>query len=402
MSGLKSIAVIGGGILGTAIARELTIRRPDAKVTLLEKEAALAMHQTGHNSGVVHAGLYYEPGSLKAKLCRRGSEMIAAYALANEIPFEQCGKVVVALDDTELTRLDSIHQRAQANGVPGIELIGAEQLRELEPNAAGVAALHSPRTGIIDYPRVVECLSDDLRAAGGEILLGAEVTAVSQDERGVTLGTSSDTLRFDAVIAAGGLQSDRIARLADGPPDPAIIPFFGEYLLLEQRFSEVTNGLIYPVPDPRYPFLGVHLTKRVNGQMTIGPNAFLALDRERYRGHGIDPRDAWDVASSVGFWRFASRNTRAAAKELRGVLSRRYLVRSAAQYVPSVADAKVTVLPRGVRAQALSRRGQLVDDFVIDHLGALTLLRNAPSPGATASLAIAEHVVEQMLASLDR
>ena len=396
------VAVIGGGIIGAAVARELLSRLPGAEVILLEKEDSLAAHQTGHNSGVVHAGLYYEPGGLKARLCRRGSRLLTEYAIARGIPYERCGKVVVALDADEVPRLRAIHERATANGVPGVALIGPERLRELEPNAVGVEALHSPETGIIDYPSIVRSLGADITAAGGRVLLGSEVTRIAIEPRGVLLETGSTELRVDAAIACGGLQSDRLARLAGAAPSPTIVPFFGQYLLLlEERFRTATNGLVYPVPDPRYPFLGVHLTKRVDGEMTIGPNAMLALDRERYTGLGLNPRDVLDTVREPGFWRFALRNGGAAAHELRGVLSKRRLVRTAARYVPAVADAEVTALPRGVRAQAVSRSGSLIDDFVIDRLGPLTLLRNAPSPGATASFAIAEHVVAEMLARGD-
>ncbi|UOR01374.1 L-2-hydroxyglutarate oxidase [Leucobacter allii] len=390
-------AVVGGGIIGVATARELTRRFPGAEVTVFEKEPELARHQTGHNSGVVHAGLYYQPGSLKARLCRRGAALLAEFAAEHAVPFERCGKVVVALDPEELPRLRDIHARARANGVPGVSLVGPAGLGELEPQAVGLEALHSPATAIVDYPRLTERLAADLRGRGGAVRLGAEVVSIAQRAEGVRISTPTSSEVFDAAIVCAGLQSDRLGRLAGGARSPAIIPFFGQYLRLGDEFRTVTRGLVYPVPDPRYPFLGVHLTKRVGGEMTIGPNAFLSPARERYTGVRADARDVREVLREPGFWRFAGRNLPAAVSEGLGVLSSRRLVRRAARYVPAIADAPVTSLPRGVRAQAVARDGTLVDDFVIEHRGAVALLRNAPSPGATASLAIAEHLVQDII-----
>lgn len=398
MSRTERFAVIGGGVIGAAVAREITRRVPSAEVVVFEKENAVAEHQTGHNSGVVHAGLYYEPGGLKAQLCRRGVSLLQQYVAEREIPYEQCGKVVVALDEVERERLANIHDRATRNGVPGVRLVGPEGLREIEPNAVGVAALHSPETAIIDYHAVTEALIDDVRAAGGEVRLGTEVFAARSGERGVILETSSGDFSFDYAIACAGLQSDRLARKGGAESSPSIVPFFGQYMVLEERFRDVTNGLVYPVPDPNYPFLGVHLTKRVDGEMTVGPNAFLSFSREIYRGLGISPRDSLAVATDPGFWKFASKNLTSAAREIQGVLSTRRFIEQAARYVPAVADARATRMPRGIRAQALARDGKLVDDFVIEHLGRVTHIRNAPSPGATSSMAIAEHIVQTAIA----
>lgn len=395
MSDARRFAIIGGGIIGAAVARQVTQQLPDAEVTLFEKESEVAAHQTGHNSGVVHAGLYYEPGGLKARLCRRGVQLLEEYAAERSIPYERCGKVVVALTETERDRLHAIAGRAVSNGVPGARMIDAAELRELEPNAAGIAALHSPSTAIIDYRRVTECLVEDLQAAGGELRLGTEVTDARSSDREVQLETSAGSFTFDHVIACAGLQSDRLARRSGARRSPSIVPFFGQYLLLEPQYRTITNGLVYPVPDPAYPFLGVHLTKRVDGEMTIGPNAFLSFSRETYRGFGLNPRDTWAVASDPGFWKFAARNVRGAAREIGGVLNPKHLVKQAARYVPAVADARVTALSRGVRAQAMEPTGELVDDFVIEQVGRVTHVRNAPSPGATSSLAIAEYIVEQ-------
>ncbi|MDA3642530.1 L-2-hydroxyglutarate oxidase [Saccharopolyspora indica] len=393
----RRVAVVGGGIIGAAVVRELTQRLPGAEIVLFEKERELAAHQTGHNSGVVHAGLYYEPGGLKARLCRRGVQLLQSYVAERDIPYERCGKVVVALDEAERGRLEAIHDRAKRNGVPGVRLISGGELREIEPEARGIAAVHSPDTAIIDYAAVTRALVDDARNAGVDVRLGVEVSSIGTAPAGVRVRSSRGDERFDNVIACAGLQSDRLARRSGAARSPSIVPFFGQYLVLEPRFRDITRGLVYPVPDPKYPFLGVHLTKRVDGAMTVGPNAFLSFSREIYRGLGIDVRDALETAADPGFWRFAAGNLAGARRELLGVLSTKKFIRDAARYVPAIEDARFTRLPRGIRAQALAADGSLVDDFVIQHVGPVTHLRNAPSPGATSSLAIAEHIVDNVL-----
>lgn len=392
----RRVAVIGGGIIGAAVARELTRRLPGAEVVLFEKERELAAHQTGHNSGVVHAGLYYEPGGLKARLCRRGVRLLQSYVAERDIPYERCGKVVVALDEVERGRLEAIHDRAVRNGVPGVRLISGGELREIEPEARGIAAIHSPDTAIIDYAAVTRALVEDARDAGADVRLGVEVSGI-ETASGANVRTAEGDERFDNVIACAGLQSDRLARRSGAARSPSIVPFFGQYLVLEPRFRDITRGLVYPVPDPKYPFLGVHLTKRVDGAMTVGPNAFLSFSREIYRGLGVNVRDALEVAADPGFWRFAAGNLAGARREISGVLSAKRFVEAAARYVPAIEDARFARLPRGIRAQALTGDGRLVDDFVIQHVGPVTHLRNAPSPGATSSLAIAEHVVGEVV-----
>ncbi|WP_053913836.1 L-2-hydroxyglutarate oxidase [Streptomyces sp. TP-A0875] len=395
----RRLAVVGGGIIGAAVVREVNRRLPDAEVVLFEKERAPAAHQSGHNSGVVHAGLYYEPGGLKARLCRRGVRLLARYTAERGIPYERCGKVVVALDETERGRLAAIHERARRNGVPGVRLVDGAGLREIEPEARGIAALYSPDTAIVDYAAVTRALVADAGRAGTRVRLGVEVVAAgAAPGGGATVRTRQGEERFDHVIACAGLQSDRLARRSGAGPSPSIVPFLGQYLLLEPRFGALTRGLVYPVPDPAYPFLGVHLTKRVDGAMTVGPNAFLSFSREVYRGLGVDVRDTLAVAADPGFWRFAAGNLAGARRELRGVLSTGRFLREAARYVPAVEGAAFTRLPRGIRAQALGRDGRLVDDFVVQHTGPVTHLRNAPSPGATSSLAIAEHIVGHVIA----
>lgn len=396
------IAVIGAGIIGAAVARELTLRHPTSHVTVFDKADRVAAHQSGHNSGVVHAGLYYEPGSLKARLCRRGVTLLSDYARAKNLPYEVCGKLVVALGPDEHDRLGAIYQRAVANGVPDVELIGAAQIRQLEPNAVGTMALHSPHTAITDFAAVARALADDVRTAGGRVRLNTEVVDISLSGHGCTVTTTQpdETAphreHFDYLVSCAGVQSDRIAQLAGGAHYPKIVPFFGQYSQLEPAYRQILNGLVYPVPDPAYPFLGVHLTKRVDGEMLVGPNAFLSLGRENYTGWRIGGADILDVVRSASFWKFARRNMRAALREFAGVVSRKRFVSGATAYVPQLALASSRPIPRGIRAQAMDAHGGLVDDFVIEHVGRAMFLRNAPSPGATSSLAIAEHLVDTM------
>lgn len=394
------VAVVGGGILGVAVAREILKRRPDADVTLFEKEERLAAHQTGRNSGVVHAGLYYEPGSLKAVLCRRGVGLLEDFCDQRGIRRVACGKVLVALDDVERARLDGILKRAQANGVPGVRIIGAEELRELEPHVRGVAALHSPSTSIVNFAEVTQALAADVVADGAKILLGYEVVGLraSANEVVVTARSPSGFTEagFDRIVVCGGLQSDRLAELAGDDPDPVIMPFRGEYYALKPERRSLVNGLVYPVPDPRYPFLGVHVTPRVDGEVLIGPNAVLALAREGYTWGKVSIADIAEVARTPAFWRFARRHWRTGISEMRGSLSRRRFIAAARAYVPELGDDDVVPGVAGVRAQALDPDGGLVDDFRISIRERVVLLRNAPSPAATSSLAIAEHIVSTM------
>jgi L-2-hydroxyglutarate oxidase LhgO len=394
------IAVVGGGIVGVAVARELLKRRPDADVTLFEKEDRLASHQTGRNSGVVHAGLYYEPGSQKAVLCRRGVGLLEEFCEQRGIRRIVCGKVLVALDEVERARLDSIRQRALANGVPGVAIIGPEQLRELEPHVRGIAALHSPSTSIVDYGEVTRALAADAVADGAKLLLGHEVVGLrtSGAEVVVTARSAGDSAEtaFDRIVVCGGLQSDRLAELAGDEPDPVIMPFRGEYYALKPERRYLVNGLVYPVPDPRYPFLGVHVTPRVDGEVLIGPNAVLALAREGYTWGRISVPDVMEVARTPAFWRFARRHWRTGLREMYGSLSKRRFVAAARAYVPDIGDDDVVPGVAGIRAQALDSDGGLVDDFRITLRERVVLLRNAPSPAATSSLAIAEHIVTTM------
>ena len=398
-------AVIGAGIIGAAVAREILNRHDSADVTLFEKEDHPAAHQTGHNSGVVHAGLYYEPGSLKATLCRRGVSLLTDFAAKHDVAFDECGKVVVATDDAEVERLHAIHDRALANGVPDIALLDRDGLLGIEPNAEGLAALHSPHTAIIDYPGLTDALVADFRAHGGRVRFSTPAKSI--DRRGGTatrdtavVRTPVDAQEFDHVIVCAGLQADRLAARSGESRTPTVVPFFGQYFILDEVYSDAVNGLIYPVPDPKYPFLGVHVTRRIDGGLMIGPNAFLSFSRERYRGLGLNIPDSLAVAADPGFWRFAAGNMATAARELPGVLSIEKFVAEAARYVPSLAGADGHRATRGIRAQAMNRDGTLVDDFVIDRAGATIFVRNAPSPGATSALAIAEHFVETIEAEV--
>ncbi|VEG55751.1 FAD dependent oxidoreductase [Mycolicibacterium aurum] len=393
----QRVAVIGGGIVGVAVARELLHRQPDADVTVYEKEDRLAAHQTGRNSGVVHAGPYYPPGSAKALLCRRGVGLLEEYCAQHAITRIVCGKVLVALDEADRSRLAGIEERALANGVPGVRTIGAAELRELEPHVRGVAALHSPSTSIVDFAEVTRSLAADAASDGAEILLGHEVTGMRLRATQVVVSwrtaEGAGEQAYDRVIACGGLQSDRLAEMAGDGPDPVIMPFRGEYYALKPHRRGLVNGLVYPVPDPRYPFLGVHVTPRVDGEVLIGPNAVLALAREGYTWKNVSPSDLACIARTPAFWRFARQHWRTGISEMAGSLSKKRFVAAARAYVPELADDDVVPGTAGVRAQALDADGGLVDDFRISVRDRIVVLRNAPSPAATSAMAIAEHVV---------
>jgi L-2-hydroxyglutarate oxidase len=393
----RRVVVVGGGIIGTAVARRLLQARPDTSVTLLEKEDRLAAHQSGRNSGVVHAGIYYPPGSLKATLCRRGVGLLREFCAEHGLVYDRCGKLLVALDDAERERLALLHDRAVANGVPGVRLLGPQEIAEVEPHVRGVTALLSPETAIVDFAAVTRRLGAEVEKLGGALRLGEPVTGIQQTDREVVVRTTQGSHVADAVILCAGLHSDRLAQLAGDTADPRIVPFRGEYLMLRPASRDLVRGLVYPVPDPRFPFLGVHFTRRVDGEVLIGPNAVLALAREGYRWRDVNPAHVLDTLRWPGFRRMASRHWRHGLREAAGSASMRIVVRTARRYVPSLTVDDVVRGPTGVRAQAVDADGALVDDFRISRRGRILAVRNAPSPAATSSLAIAEHVVSELL-----
>ena len=388
------VVIVGGGILGLAAGRLLALARPDVEVVLLEKEPLLAQHQTGRNSGVVHAGLYYEPGSLKARLCRRGGELLRAFCLEHELPFDECGKVLVATQEGELPRLERILERARANGVAETRLIDATELRALEPHTVGIAALHSPTTAIVDYTAVCGALAGEMRTRGAVIRTGTPVRRVRAEggEPCVELADGSEE-RADRVLVCAGLHADRLARASGEPAEPRIVPFRGEYWRLRPERSHLVRGLVYPVPDPSLPFLGVHLTRAVDGSVLVGPNAVLAYAREGYRRRDVNLADLRDTVTWPGMWRVARKHWASGAHEVARSLSKRAFVREARRYVPELRAEDVVAAPAGVRAQAVDRDGALVDDFRLDVSGRTVWVRNAPSPAATSSLAIAEELL---------
>ena len=388
------VGIVGAGIVGLAIGREIALRRPGTRVVVLEKEDRVAVHQTGHNSGVVHAGIYYTPGSLKARLCTRGGAMLREYCAERGLPYDECGKLVVAVSAADLARLDALAARAAENRVPGLRRVDAGGIREIEPHATGLAALHSPHTAITDFTAVARAFADDITEAGGEVCLNFPVTRITPAAGGLEVGSGDRTVRVDQLVVCAGLHADRVAGLAADRPAPRIVPFRGEYMTVLPAKAHLVRGLIYPVPDPRYPFLGVHYTRRVSGELEVGPNAVLATAREGYRRTDVSVRDLYAVASWPGTWRMAARHWRTGVREVRGSLSRRAYMAAARRYVPEIGPADVRRGGSGVRAQALDRDGSLVDDFRIHRLGPVTAVRNAPSPAATSSLAIAEHVVD--------
>jgi L-2-hydroxyglutarate oxidase LhgO len=392
------VVIVGGGILGLATARLLAQSQADAEVILLEKEPGLARHQTGHNSGVAHAGIYYTPGSLKAKLCRRGLQLLSEFCESHGLRYEACGKLVVATEARELEPLERLAQRAQENGVGGLRWLAESELVEIEPHVRGVAGLHSPETAIVDFVSVAGALGEELRACGGEIRTGTAVTAVHREAGGPRLQLADGTaLRADRVIVCAGLQADRLARASGEPAAPRIIPFRGEYWQLREGRRSLVRGLIYPVPDPTLPFLGVHLTRKLDGSVWLGPNAVLALAREGYRRRDARLLDIYETASWPGTWRMMRKHWRAGVAELERSARKRSFVADAARYVPSLAPDDVIPAPAGVRAQAVDLDGSLVDDFRLVVAGGVTWVRNAPSPAATSSLAIAEELLARAL-----
>ncbi|MFC4535197.1 L-2-hydroxyglutarate oxidase [Sphaerisporangium dianthi] len=387
----ERIGIIGAGILGLAVARELAAR--GATVTVLDKEDRVAAHQTGRNSGVVHAGIYYTPGSLKARLCRDGSALLREYCAEHHIPYEEVGKLVVAATAAERAGLRRIAARARENGVADIAELDALGLREIEPHAVGVGAVHSPRTAIVDFPAVARRLALDVEASGGSVRLGRPARALRETASGVEVLAGRTRLAFDRLIACAGLGSDAVAAMSGHAGDVRIVPFRGEYYKLAGAAKDLVRGLVYPVPDPRYPFLGVHLTRRIDGEVLVGPNAVLALAREGYSWRQVSLRDLRDILTWPGTRRMAVAHWKTGLAEVYGSLAKRAFLKAARRYVPSLESQDLVRTTGGVRAQAVGRDGSLVDDFVVDVHGRVIVVRNAPSPAATSSLAIARHIV---------
>jgi L-2-hydroxyglutarate oxidase LhgO len=396
---ISSVGVVGGGIVGLAIACRLA-QADGLDVTVFEKEREVALHQTGHNSGVVHAGVYYRPGSLKARLCRDGAARMKDFCITRGLPYREIGKVIVARNGPEVPLLRDIEARATANGVPGLRWLTPAELTEIEPHIRGAAALHSPATAITDFTAVSRAMAGDLTAAGGKLLLGHAVTGIERSGDRAVVRTPGKRVTVDRLIVCAGLQSDRVAALAGDGPSPVIVPFRGEYYRLLARRASLVRGLVYPVPDPNYPFLGVHFTPRVDGTVDIGPNAVLAPAREGYRRRDVSITDLWDVVRSPGFWRLARVHWRAGVKEAGSSLSKRRFIDGAREYLPELSMADVEPAPFGIRAQAVGLDGALVDDFVINTAGPVVTVRNAPSPAATSSLAIADHIADRLRAQV--
>jgi L-2-hydroxyglutarate oxidase LhgO len=390
------LAVVGAGIVGLAVAREVLRRRPGSRLIVIDKEASVAYHQTGHNSGVIHSGVYYQPGSLKARLCVAGARLMYEFCDANAIPYQRCGKLIVALRADELPRLAELEARGRANGVEGLRRVGAGEIKDIEPECRGLAALHSPATGITDFGAVARAMEQELRGHGVAFALGCAISAVRREHGQTVLEHAAGCYRAAWSVLCAGLWSDRLAVSAGAAPDPRIVPFRGAYLRLAPGQPAVLRGLVYPVPDPELPFLGVHVTRHIDGHVMLGPTAMLVGARDGYRPWLVRPRDVVSILSWPGTWIVAKNFWRTGAGELRMAASRRAFVRACSQYVPVIAamaiDRHVT---SGVRAQAVGRDGRLLDDFAISQTPGATHVRNAPSPAATSALALAAELVDR-------
>ena len=388
---MNDVAVIGGGIVGLATARALAVEKR-RKVIVLEAESRPALHQSGHNSGVIHSGLYYKPGSLKATTCAAGREAMVDYCERRGIDYDRCGKVVVATSTQERPWLDELERRGAANGLDGIRRLNVEQLREHEPHVAGVEGLFVPQTGIVDYKQVCAAFVEDIREAGGELVTGARVRGVN----GAAVETSAGAFEAKQLVNCAGLQSDRVAKLCGVEPSVRIVPFRGEYYKLVPEAHRLVRNLIYPVPDPAFPFLGVHFTRMIHGGIEAGPNAVLAMKREGYGKMSLSLRDSWSTLTWPGFWRMASKHWVTGMGELWRSWSREAFVKALQKLMPGLQSKDVVPHGAGVRAQAIARDGKLVDDFVFERAPGQLHVLNAPSPGATASLAIGRAIAEQL------
>ena len=393
---MTSVAIIGGGIVGLATAYRLLEKSPGTKVVVLEKEAAVGRHQTGNNSGVLHAGLYYKPGSVKARLAVRGIRQMVEFCREHGVAHEVCGKLVVAVNDEELERLHNLHERGQKNGLEGLTLLGRDEMREIEPHVGGIAALRVPQEGIVDYPAVCQALVREIERRGGKVVVNAKVKAMRPASGGWVIETAAGDFESAFAINCAGLHSDRVAALAGSRREVRIIPFRGEYYKIRPERQSLVRNLIYPVPDPKFPFLGVHFTRLIHGGIEAGPNAVLAFAREGYRKTDINLYDLWDTLTYPGIWRFLGRYPRMCWEELRRSFSRRLFCESLQKLVPEVQEGDLITGGAGVRAQAIETSGDLVQDFrFVPGRNVLNVL-NAPSPAATAALAIGEEIVAEV------
>jgi (S)-2-hydroxyglutarate dehydrogenase len=390
------LLIIGAGIVGLATALEATQHFPDMRTIVVEKEDRVAAHQTGHNSGVIHSGLYYKTGSLKARNCVAGAASMKLFCQENGVPFEECGKLVVATTAEEVPRLEALHERGIANGVPGLRMLQPEEFREIEPHCAGLRALQVPSTGIVDYTTVAQKYAELIRNSGGDIVLGAKVTGLRGDDRGNIIETTAGTFRSRYVINCAGLYSDTVTRMAGVETNLEIIPFRGEYYEIRPERRSLIRNLIYPVPDPRFPFLGVHFTRRVNGSVEAGPNALLAFRREGYRGAPPNLDEAMATLRFVGFRKMAKKYWQKGLAEQYRAWVKSAFTRELQKMVPELQESDLAPGGCGVRAQAVDRNGSLVDDFHFVHSGSMIHVCNVPSPAATASLEIGKAIVAMM------
>ncbi|MDF9757862.1 L-2-hydroxyglutarate oxidase [Pseudomonas hunanensis] len=388
--------IIGGGIVGLATAMALLTRRPGASLLILEKEASLGRHQTGHNSGVIHAGIYYAPGSLKADLCKRGAQATKDFCTEHGIAFEVCGKLLVASNDLEVQRMQALYERSQQNGLK-VERLDAGALREREPNIVGKGALFLDATGIVDYQQVCDAMAKVIRQAGGEVRLSTAVRAIQEHADHVAVSTDGNTWRARQLVACAGLQSDRLARLAGVKIDHQIIPFRGEYYRLPASKNQIVNHLIYPIPDPELPFLGVHLTRMIDGSVTVGPNAVLGFGRENYRKFSVNWRDVAEYARFPGFWKTIWNNLGSGTAEMKNSLFKRGYLEQCRKYCPSLQVEDLLPYEAGIRAQAVMRDGTLVHDFLFAETPRMVHVCNAPSPAATSAIPIGQMIAEKIL-----
>ncbi len=398
MAARVDVAIVGGGIVGLASGLKLLERAPGLSVVVLEKEREVASHQTGHNSGVIHSGLYYKPGSEKAKTCMEGRRLLVEFCLRHDIPHEICGKLVVATSESELPGLTSLERRAGENGLTGVRMLAPAEFRKIEPHAAGLRALHVPDTGIVDYRAVSAKFAEVIASAGGRVRTEARVTALSSPHAAVRIVAGGEEIEADVAVNCGGLQSDRLARLDGAFPGMRIVPFRGDYHRLVPARAGLVKHLIYPVPDPRFPFLGVHFTRMIGGGAEAGPNAVPALAREGYMKTSFDLRDAWETFTYPGFWRLAARHMGMGLGEIHRAFSKRAFVKALRRLMPDLRGEDLEEGGSGVRAQALLPDGRLEDDFRIVTHGRVLHVLNAPSPAATASLAIGDRIAARVLA----